>query len=150
VAFHTLLDSADRTSLLLRAARLQPGTTPRWGRMDASQMMRHCVEALRASLGEVRHQPLGRRLFHTGLAKYLIIRVLPFPKGAPTSPELRITGPGDLDAERARLEELVGRYAAPTEHGVRAEHPLFGVLTRGEWAELEYKHVDHHLRQFAV
>lgn len=147
---HTLLDARDRASLLDRAARLDAGATSKWGRMDAAQMMRHCVEALRGSLGEVHHRPLGRRLFHTRLAKHLIIRVLPFPKNAPTAAELRITEPAAFDGERALLRELVARYGAPTGSDPRAEHPLFGVLTRGEWAELEYKHLDHHLRQFGV
>ena len=150
MAIHTLLDSQDRASLLERAARLKPETSPRWGRMDAPQMVRHCVEALRGSLGDVQHRPLGRRLFHTRLAKYLIIRALPFPRSAPTAPELRITEPADLEAERRRLGDLVGRYAAPLETDARAEHPLFGILSREEWAELEYKHVDHHLAQFGV
>ena len=150
MAIHTLLDSQDRASLLDRAARLKPEMSARWGHMDAPQMVRHCAEALRMSLGEVHPRPLGRRLFHTRLAKYLIIRIFPFPKGAPTAPELRITEPAVLEPERGRLGELVGRYGAPTEGDTRAEHPLFGVLSREEWAELQYRHVDHHLRQFGV
>jgi hypothetical protein len=150
MAIHTLLDSQDRASILERAARLTPETSARWGKMDAPQMVRHSVEALRASLGEVHHRPLGRRLFHTRLVKYLFFRVIPFPKGAPTAPELRITEPAVLEAERARLGELVGRYGKPPERDARAEHPLFGVLSHEEWAELEYKHVDHHFRQFGV
>jgi hypothetical protein len=55
-----------------------------------------------------------------------------------------------LDVERARLAELLDRYAAPPGRDVRAEHPLFGVLTHEEWAELQYKHTAHHLTQFGV
>lgn len=149
MAIHTLLDSRDRASLLDRVARLQPGAPPRWGHMDAPQMLRHCAEALRGSLGDVRHQPLGRRIFHTRLVKYLVIRVLPFPKGAPTAPELRVTEPASFEAERARFCELVARYGAPAPDDP-AEHPLFGVLTRAQWGELEFKHLDHHLRQFGA
>ena len=146
----TLLNSQDRTSLLERAARLKPDTSPRWGRMDAPQMLRHCAEALRMSLGEIHPRPLGKRIFHTRLAKHLVIRVFPFPRSAPTAPELRITAPALLEVERARLGDLVGRYAEPSRSETRAEHPLFGVLSREEWAELQYKHVDHHFTQFGV
>jgi hypothetical protein len=118
--------------------------------MDASQMMRHCAEALRGSLGEVRHQPLGKRLFHTRAMKFLVFRVLPFPKNVPTAPELRMTEPAVLDAERARFVGLVNRYAALPVLDPLIEHPFFGVLTQREWGELEYKHLDHHLRQFGV
>ena len=99
------------------------------------------------SLGEVRHRPLGRRLIHTRLVKYLVVRGLAFPRNAPTAPELRITEPAVLDAERGRLGELVGRYGETPTSDTRGEHPLFGVLSREEWTELEHKHVDHHLRQ---
>jgi len=150
MSVHTLLNPADRASLLERAARLRPDMSPKWGRMVASQMVRHCAEALRMSLGEVRFPPLGQRLFHTRLAKYLMIRVLPFPKNAPTTPELRITEPAVLEVERERLATLVNRYAEPSEDESCAEHPMFGVLSRDEWAELQYKHVNHHLNQFGV
>ena len=113
-------------------------------------MCRHCAEALRGSLGDVRHRPHGKRLFHTRFMKYLVIRVLPFPKSAPTAPELRITTPADFEVERKRVRELVDRYGLADGDDARAEHPLFGVLSREEWAELEYKHLDHHLRQFGV
>lgn len=150
MAIHTLHDSNDRKSLLDRAARLTPEAAPRWGQMNAGQMMRHCVEALRSSLGEVTSKPLGRRLLHTRLAKYIIFRFVPMPRNAPTAPELRVTGPASLEAERERLVAYIGRYAAPPDDSLRAEHSLFGVLSREEWAVLEYKHIDHHLRQFGV
>jgi hypothetical protein len=113
-------------------------------------MVRHCAEALRGALGEVHSKPLGRRLLHTRLMKHLIFRVLPFPKGASTAPELRIVDPADFHAERPRLIALVGRYGSPPAGDFHAEHPLFGVLTWEEWGEIEYKHIDHHLRQFGV
>lgn len=31
-----------------------------------------------------------------------------------------------------------------------ATHPVFGPLTRDEWMIRAYRHVDHHLRQFAL
>jgi hypothetical protein len=43
---------------------------------------------------------------------------------------------------------LLRRFAAPE---VRyATHPFFGPLTREEWMIWGYRHIDHHLRQFAV
>jgi hypothetical protein len=29
-------------------------------------------------------------------------------------------------------------------------HPLFGALSRNDWARLIWKHIDHHMRQFGV
>ena len=29
-------------------------------------------------------------------------------------------------------------------------HPIFGAFTHQQWGQLQYKHLDHHLRQFGV
>ena len=29
-------------------------------------------------------------------------------------------------------------------------HPMFGKFTMEQWGKMEYKHLDHHLRQFGV
>jgi LPS sulfotransferase NodH len=46
---------------------------------------------------------------------------------------------------------LIDRFASGGPAGC-AQHPhsFFGPLTPAEWAELNYKHLDHHLRQFGV
>ena len=38
-------------------------------------------------------------------------------------------------------------YVACTDGNV---HPFFGTLTGKQWGETQYKHVDHHFRQFGV
>jgi hypothetical protein len=150
MAVRSLLESAIRASIVERATRLTPTSTARWGSMDAPRMMRHCVEALRGSLGDVHHESVGKRFFHTWLVKRLVFRVLPFPRNAPTVPELRVAQDVELQPEVDCFAELVGRYAALPAADRRVEHPLFGPLTQAEWAELEYRHLDHHLRQFGV
>ncbi len=40
------------------------------------------------------------------------------------------------------------RHGAPADTCGR--HPIFGALTREEWLIGEYRHTDHHLRQFAL
>jgi hypothetical protein len=151
MSLRTLLNASDRGSILERVALVRRDATARWGAMDASQMMRHLAEALGASLGDVHHQPYNRPLFHTRIVKYVFIRVLPFPRNAPTAPELRIVEAAELDVERARVTELLVRYGEqPSDADPHVEHPLFGPMSHAEWAELEYKHVDHHLRQFGM
>ena len=62
-----------------------------------------------------------------------------------------VTEERELDAERRRLLQLVERFAAAGPAGCTAHpHSFFGRLTPEEWAVLQYKHLDHHLRQFAV
>jgi hypothetical protein len=144
----TMQSEADRAAILRRLDRVTPDAAARWGRMDAAQMLRHSNGSLLMALGELRCAPLGKRLFQTRVVRRLIFR-LPFPKSAPTAPELIARETVSFDAEQARLRSLVERFAARPA-GPDAEHPLFGTLTWAEWCELQYKHLDHHFRQFGA
>ena len=75
----------------------------------------------------------------------------PMERNAPTAPSLRISEQRDLDVERERLLALIDRFSAGgaarcTTH----PHAFFGRMTPEQWAELMYKHLDHHLRQFGA
>jgi hypothetical protein len=72
-------------------------------------------------------------------------------RNAPTAPVLRISDERDLDAERERLCALIDRFqvGGPL-HCTTHPHAFFGRLAPHEWAELMYKHLDHHLRQFGA
>jgi hypothetical protein len=150
----TLADATDRHQLAERVRRLTTESTARWGRMTVGEMLAHCADALRNATGElpiaVRNLPLAR----TGLVQWLMIDVVPFPKGAPTAPELRRRGVTDIEPERAALLALLERFApghgAPEGRVRWAPHPLFGTLTPAQWGRLAWKHLDHHLRQFGV
>ena len=115
-------------------------------------MLAHCADALRNATGElpiaVRRLPLAQ----TRLVQWLMIDVIPFPKGAPTAPELRRRDIATIEVEREALLVLLERFAVgPGAPAVRwAPHPLFGVLTPAQWGRLAWKHLDHHLRQFGV
>jgi hypothetical protein len=136
-----------REELMRRLERITPLTRPKWGGLDAPRMLCHLGDTLAMALGELAAQPMNRKAFHHFPLKHLIIYALPFPKGAPTSPELLSTAPQNFDADRRRVVECINRLAAaPTANG--PEHPLFGPLTNEEWNVLQWKHINHHLRQF--
>jgi hypothetical protein len=139
----------DRAEVRERLARLTPGHAARWGRMSAPQMVGHLSDALRMSFGElpVRSKRLPLRYWPL---KQLVIYLLPFPKGAPTAPELVSRTPDEWDAERRACTELVDRFGAERPERAWPEHPAFGRLSPRAWGVLAYRHADHHLRQFGV
>lgn len=145
----SIFNDADRASMLSRIDMVMSGAKPRWGKMNAEQMLAHLVESARMAVGEM--TPKSKRLpFRWFPLKQLIVYVLPFPKGAPTAPELlpKETGTADLSKrELARLLRLLAERANAT---AWPEHPAFGTLGRFGWGVLTYKHFDHHLRQFGV
>ena len=145
----TLFQDGDRRELLDRVHRLQPGTSPRWGRMDAAQMLAHCQVPLRVALGEVK---LSRGLIGVlfgGLAKKKLMGAEPFKPNLPTSAEFVVKDRRDFAREREQLVTLIERFATGGPAGLtRDPHPFFGAMTTAEWEVLMWKHLDHHLRQF--
>src|ERR1044072_8984428 len=103
------------------------------------------------TLGELTVPSSNKRVFQVFPLKHLILYVLPFPKGAPTAPELKVDVAKVAFAEqRAALLELLERIGSGPDEGAGPAHPLFGPLTWRQWGVLTYKHADHHLRQFGA
>jgi hypothetical protein len=72
-------------------------------------------------------------------------------RNAPTAHSLVVADEGDLGKERERLCALIGHFSmGGRQRCTKRAHTFFGSLTPDEWAQLMYKHLDHHLRQFGV
>jgi hypothetical protein len=75
----------------------------------------------------------------------------PFQKNAPTAPMfLEYEENPDFEIQKARLVALVHRIPQELPQNPSLEHPYFGPMTAEEWAWLQTKHLDHHLRQFGI
>ena len=145
----TLWDPAARAELCDRIGRLTPEASRRWGTMSAPQMVAHLVDSLRMALGELPVTSKNLPLRFTPI-KQLVIYWMPFPKSAPTAPELVARVPTDWPGDCASLITLVERFAARGRSAGWPDHPAFGRLTASQWGVLVYRHMDHHLRQFGV
>lgn len=146
----TVLDESDREALCARIAKLTAASPAQWGRMSVDAMLAHLNQSARLALGELPVASKNRRLFQVFPLKHLILYVLPFPKSAPTAPELLVAAPGRFETERQTLKDLLCRLGAGPREGAGPNHPLFGPLSRQEWGALAHKHTDHHLRQFGA
>jgi Protein of unknown function (DUF1569) len=144
----SLQDPAVRTAILARLDALTPTATPRWGSMTASRMLAHMSDAMRMSLGELQVKPRPIPVVPAPLVKWLMLNVIPFPKDAPTAPEIIARAPEEFEAERRSARALVERISRT--ETLAPAHPLFGRMSRTDWGKLGYKHFDHHLRQFGV
>jgi hypothetical protein len=148
----TLLDPAMAASIRERMARLTPDTRPRWGRMNAAQMVCHLTDGFRVALGEVPVAFKPNPLTFYPL-RWLLVYVLPAPKGKiQTTPEFQQTRPADWGADMQAWLDACDRFVQRAESadprwGV---HPVFGPLTTREWGRLAHVHTNHHLTQFGV
>ncbi len=146
----TIWDPKTRQELLGRFTMLTPATSPAWGKMSAIQMVRHCTIAVDMMLGVTKVAPkLGP--FRFAPLRYLVIHVLPWPKGVPTAPEL-ITNSyrGNWENEVRALRKSVEAMVARGFGGQFEGHPACGRLSGEDLGVLVHKHLDHLLRQFGL
>ncbi len=142
-------DPAVRANLARRAQTLTPAHTAKWGKFSVAAMMAHLNEATLMTLGELQVEAKAPPFLRLAPVRYLLIHVLPMPKGAPTAPELLArSSSADLATEQAAFAQLLDRLGQATT--LAAAHPAFGPMTRKDWGALVHLHIDHHLRQFGA
>jgi len=147
-----LFDPSTANELKERALRLTPDSEGLWGKMNSAQVMAHCAGGLELATGQMRppRKLIGQII--GPIVKPLVLRDdEPMRRNSPTIDALRVSDERNLDAERARLLDLIDRFVTAGPAGCTTHpHSFFGPLTPQEWAILMYKHLDHHLRQFGV
>ena len=117
--------------------------------MNAEMMLAHLVASMRMAKGELEVKPkkLPIRFFPL---RQLIVYWLPFPKGAPTAPELLPSDPGAIEENKRQLAQLIKDVGGRGAMDLWPHHPAFGNLGRRGWGVLTWRHIDHHLTQFGV
>ena len=146
----SLWDPTAAEELLGRLDRLTADTPARWGKFTCPDMVAHLNESIRMALGDI--TPASKNLpIRFFPLKQLIIYVLPFPKGAPTAPDLLVRSGRAVWADEVKLfRELLARLVAQPLDRSWPAHPAFGSMDRRSWGVLGYRHMSHHLTQFGV
>jgi hypothetical protein len=77
---------------------------------------------------------------------------LPIPHGLPSTNEFLAPRGVPFPELRTQVDGLLRRFHRDVLGNplARHMHPLFGPLTRLQWATLQDRHLDHHLRQFGL
>ena len=147
----SLFDTTVTREMIDRINKLSAGTKPLWGKMRVEQMIAHAETPLEIALGEKKLKKGLMGFLFGGIAKRQLVKDQPFKKNLPTAPSFVVKDDRDFEKEKARLIDLVKRFSEePVEALNSRPHPFFGKLTADEWNTLQYKHLDHHLRQFGV
>ena len=146
----SMWDPAVRATFAERVKRLSADSKAGWGRMNAGAMLAHLNDSYRMCTGELTVKSKNLPLRYTPI-KQLVIYVLPFPKGAPTAPELiaRCTG-ADLNDEKTAFAQMFAKLSGVKPGDALQEHPAFGPLTYAQYGALMAKHTEHHFRQFGL
>lgn len=135
--------------ILERLDAFSTDSARQWGKMTHSQMLEHTARAVEMAMGR---PPMKQALIGKLIGRFFrkdFIGEKPFPKSSPTAPAFIVKDDPDFESAKARLRGLVEEFHALGEGGVDGNvHGFFGVLSGREWGVTQYKHIDHHLRQF--
>ncbi len=148
----TVFEADTRDELIERLGKIATDSERQWGKMTPAQAMEHTARVLEMATSEAQPIPqlfLGKALGWVFKGHFLGEK--PFRKNAPTGPDYVIKDDPEMDLTRERLKALILKFHTLGPDGLEGNvHPFFGPLTGKQWGETQYKHVDHHLRQFGV
>ena len=144
----TIFDKSTIDELIHRIDSLNENSTARWGKMNVSQMLKHCTQWEEMALGKTKYKQsfLGKLFGKMALRK--MMKEEPMKKNLPTVPAFKITGNTDVAAEKRKWIQLLQEYEHFSNDGFI--HPFFGAMTKEDTGYVVYKHSDHHLRQFGA
>ena len=147
----SIFNPVDNAMLIDRINQLSATAHPLWGKMDAAQMMAHLQAGINIAFGnspKTRHW-IGRVFGSIG--KRRLLKTDKLDRLMPTFKQAEITDMRNFKDEKDKLIVLI-KSALIKGPGclVKYPHPYFGTFKNDEWAQLNWKHMDHHLRQFGV
>jgi uncharacterized protein DUF1569 len=145
-----IFDKSGNTELLQRIEKLTPESKPLWGKMNVCQMVAHCQKPLDVAEG---NHKIKRGLFAMLFGKMAKKGFLngEIKKNLPTAPSFKVTDTPEFATEWQVLKQLVLKFGEKGPEVIaEKKHPFFGEMTDEEWGVLQYKHLDHHLKQFDV
>lgn len=136
-----------------RISKLSENSSGKWGKMNVSQMFKHCDLVLQVALGKIELPPINVLFETIGVITKIEMYVFNngIPRNMPTFQKLIVNFECDFDESKTNLlKTLEGFRAACENKSLPGHHRLFGNMTEKDWEFLEYKHLDHHLKQFNV
>ncbi len=121
--------------------------------MSVSQMLFHCHLILQIALKKIDLPEVNFFIRFIGVVTKKEMWV--FNNGIlhnmPTFQKLIVNFECDLEMARKTLLQTLEDYRKVYRNNQLPEyHALFGAMREKDWGFLEYKHLDHHLKQFNV
>ena len=145
----SIFEEAAYNELIERIEKLNENSQRGWGKMSVGQMTWHCQYPLQLTIENKKHKVKANPIISFFFKKNMYNDKL-WRKNLPTSPIIKAKEEKDFSIEYPKLKTLVHQC-----HEVKSRiewnpHPFFGSFTREQWGQMQYKHLDHHLRQFGV
>jgi Protein of unknown function (DUF1569) len=152
MALPNIFNSNTAENVIARIDTLTPQTTASWGKMNASQMLAHCNVTYELAM-ENKHKKPGALLkfIFKVIVKKKVVTEMPYQHNGKTAPEMIIKGERNFSEEKNRLVSYIRKAQSLGEsYFDNKESHAFGKLSKTEWSNLFYKHLNHHLTQFGA
>ncbi len=152
MALPNIFTTTVSTETIQRINQLTSTATPSWGRMTVSQMLAHC-NVMYEMVYDNKHPKANifLKIFLKAFVKNSVVNETPYKHNQKTAPAFLITGSKNFIGERTRLINYITKTQQMGEdYFHNRESHYFGVLSKTEWNNMFYKHLDHHLTQFGV
>jgi Protein of unknown function (DUF1569) len=147
----SLFHETDVLDILKRIENLNPKAERQWGKMDIGQMLAHLNTSLETAIGlnSPKRLFIGRIIGPFVKPNYVSEKQL--AKNSPTDKNYVFTDIREFEKEKEKSIALIKRFfeGGPSKCTTHP-HSFFGKLTPVEWALTQWKHFDHHLRQFGA
>lgn len=147
-----IFEKTTSNEIINRINQLTPTTEHKWGKMTVAQMLSHCCVTYEFIYDDIHPKPNAiKKLILKLFVKNSVVGEKPYKHGLPTAPEFIMKDSKNFENEKRRLIEYINKTQSLGEnHFHNKESHSFGVLTKAEWNNMFYKHLDHHLTQFGV
>ncbi len=143
---------ADVNEVITRIQRLNEDSKSLWGKMSVAQMLAHCNVTYEMVFENIHPKPnLILKFILKMLIKKTVVNETPYKHNSNTAPQFIMKDSKEFEKERVRLVNYIYKTQELGElYFDGKESHSFGVLTKSEWNNMFYKHLDHHLSQFGV
>jgi hypothetical protein len=145
----SLFEPAVASSILQRIENFNATNQRQWGKMTAAQVLTHLRIVLELATGDRTEKPNLFGKIMGPFIKKVVMTEKPYKQGLPTGPSFIIKEDKNFEEEKAKLIATYKKFIDAGETVAEGlKHPLFGKLTAYEWGFSQWKHFDHHLKQF--
>lgn len=139
--------------IVSRIELLNQNSERKWGKMTVSQMLYHCTLILKVAIGEIELEKINFLYKTIGIATKNELKIFGngIPHNMPTFTKLIVNFECNFEVEKKLLLETLFSYFEVYENKkLPKNHVLFGEMTEKDWGILEYRHLNHHLKQFNI
>lgn len=147
----SIFDKSTHAEIINRFDKLNADSKGTWGKMSVGQMAWHCQGPITVSMGktEIKKPNFLISLLMKSFKKSMYDDKL-WRQNIPTAKEYVARTDKEFSNEKEKLVSLINELHNESSKAPWITHPVFGDFTAEQWGQLNYKHLDHHLRQFGV